>query len=113
MFRKRSIGSYTAKLSAAISILLLLAALILLFASGAGSARIPGIGLAIKAVAIIVLGYVTYSSVLKHLGLLKFGARTASILLAIADLALGYFYLGSWVMFAGVAMFLTWLVLSL
>lgn len=113
MFRLRSYRSRVSKLFVIISILLLLGALLLLFWGNVGSGNIPGFGLLLKGLTVLMLLYVSYAMVLKRIGIIRITARSASIIIAIIDFLVGYFYAGEFVIFAGIAMFAAWLLLSI
>ncbi len=113
MLKSRTLRSKAAKGAVVISIILSAAALFfLLYGTGIGSG-IPGSGHLIEALFIVVLAFAAYTLVWKHIGWLRFGARKWAIILAIVDLLFGYFYLGNWVMYAGIALAVAWIILAM
>ncbi len=123
MFRFRSIRTVATRFVVAISILSLLIAFILSISTlitgthfsltGTGSLHFPGLGAMVSAFLLIILMFANYTMVYKQVGWIKFGARQAAILLAIAEVILGFVFLGELVVIAGIMLFVAWIILEI
>lgn len=74
------------------------------------------IGELLKVVALVVvflLIALTYGSVWVRIGRTKARPRDAAIVLAVISIVLGFFFLGEFVLLAGILLFIVWVVLIL
>lgn len=112
MFKFISHRANIARFSAMLSALLLFAALLLMLWPFSGYSSLTSLKTLLEILTILALMFLSFTAVIRRIGMINFGVRKATIIVAFLDLIAGYIYAGEFVVFAGIAMFIAWLLLS-